>query len=75
MSEFLGYADILKGVGEIIVDEAKLALHFLTDQLRHATPSEHFREPSKPSPIHLNRWEDEAYESFKDIDHSLATGE
>lgn len=41
MSEFIGWIDILKGVGELVVDESKLAFHALTDQLRHETPSEH----------------------------------
>lgn len=61
MSEFLDWADIARGVGELIVDEGKAVFHALTDQVRHTVPSEHFREPTKPHPIHLNRWEDEEY--------------
>lgn len=64
MSEFLGWLDIAKGVGELIIDEGRAVFHALTDQLRNETPSSHFKEPSVPNPIHLNRWEDEEYTLF-----------
>lgn len=45
MSEYLGWYDILKGVGELVVDEATLALHALTDHLRHPGISDHGTKP------------------------------
>ena len=46
MSErYLGWVDIIKGVGELIVDETKLALHALFDSIHHEprlTESEHY---------------------------------
>lgn len=33
--------DMVRGVGELIVEEGKLAFHAIFDQLRHETPSEH----------------------------------
>lgn len=42
--KLIGWGDILRGVGEIIVDEAKLLLHALTDHIRHPNPSEHFKD-------------------------------
>lgn len=44
MSEFLGWYDILHGVGELIVDESKLVLHAIFDQMRHEVPSDHFKQ-------------------------------
>lgn len=69
--EFIDNFDIARGVAEIVVDSARRfavsALHFATRQIQHEVPSTHFVEPSKPNPIHLNRWEDLEYLEAMDI--------
>lgn len=57
------WADIARGVGELVVDEAKLAFRAVFRMPREGLSS-HFKEPSVPNPIHLNRWEDEEYQLF-----------
>lgn len=39
--QFIGWVDIFHGVGELVVDEAKIAFHAVTDRHRNPVPSEH----------------------------------
>lgn len=58
--------EIIPG-GEIldkIVEGALWLGHLVTRRHVSVTPSEHFREPVRPHPIHLNRWENEEYTLF-----------
>lgn len=55
--QVIGWMDIARGVGELIVDEAKLLARGLTHQFLHETPSEHH-------PAHL--------ETREELDHRLA---
>lgn len=55
----LGYLDILKGVGELIVDEGKIVLHALFDSLhREPKASESDHSPQELSEVQkdANEW-------------------
>lgn len=62
MSEkYINTWDVIKGVGEVVVDEARLVLRAVF-RMPHELSShgEHFTgELERPNPIHLNRYEDE----------------
>ena len=48
----IGYADIAKGVAEIVVHEAKMLLHFVGDSVRHEGISDHhFEKPAQVIPF------------------------
>lgn len=71
--------DLVRGVAEIalktVVWVGQGVLHLATQHIQHVTPSEHFRasrELTAPNPIHLNKWEDEAYDAFYDGDDPQA---
>lgn len=73
MSErIISTIDVIKGVGELIVDEAKLAFHVVfrmprSEGYRSDHPKDSPTHPEfvdVPNPIHLNRYEDEANSDY-----------